>query len=425
MKHHLKLWACLALLLPAQLTWAQFNKYFENKTLRMDYYHCGDSKSEEFYFDELLEEPYWGGSKTNLIDTMYYGNYYLNVYDVASNKLIYSRGFSTLFWEWQTTIEATKTRRGCIESAVMPYPKQDVRIEITARDKKGKFNKKFEYTVDMDSYFIKKDRRSAYPTYEVLYSGDPAKKVDIVLIPDGYSADEMEQFKIDCRRFVEGLFSFSPYKERKSAFNVRAVLAPSRESGVDIPAENAWKTTVLNTSFYTLDSERYLMTFDNKSMHDVAANVPYDYIYIIANTQKYGGGAIYNHYGISVSGNIQAAKVYVHEFCHLFAGIGDEYEGDVSYNDMYPTNVEPWEPNITTLVHFEKKWKDMIAPGTPVPTPLKDPNSKTIGAYEGGGYRTKGVYRAWPDCLMRTLRGDLFCPVCVRAINRQIDFYTK
>ena len=425
MKTNLAFWACLILLLPAQLATAQFDKYFENKTLRMDYYHCGDNKTEEFYFDELLEEPYWGGSQTNLIDTMGYGNYYLNVYDLATDRLIYSRGFSSLFWEWQTTAEAAQIRRGCVESVVMPYPKQDIRIEITARDRKGKHVKRFEHTVDIDSYFIKKDRRLKHPTREVLYSGDPARKVDIVLLPDGYTADEMEKFKADCQKFVEGLFSFSPFKERRNAFNVRAVLAPSAESGVDIPAENTWKPTVLNTSFYTFDSERYLMTFDNKSLHDLAANVPYDYIYIIANTQKYGGGAIYNHYGISVSGNIESAKVYVHEFCHLFAGLGDEYEGDVSYNDMYPTNVEPWEPNLTTLVNFEKKWKHLVKEGTPVPTPLAQSPSREVGVYEGGGYSTKGIYRAWPDCLMRTLIGDIFCPVCVDAINRQIDFYTR
>ena len=425
MRKQLKLLACFFLLLPAQLTMAQFDKYFEYKTLRMDFYHCGDKENEEFYFDELFEEPYWGGSKTNLIDTMLYGNYYLNVYDATTDELIYSKGFSSLFWEWQTTVEATKIRKGCVETVVMPYPKQDVRIEITARNRQGKHIKKFEHFVDIDSYFIKKDRRLEYPTYEVLYSGAPARKVDIVLLPEGYTADEMEKFKADCHKFVEGLFSFSPFKERRNAFNVRAVLAPSAESGVDIPAENTWKTTLLNTSFYTFDSERYLMTFDNRSMRDLSANVPYDFIYIIANTQKYGGGAIYNLYGISVSGNIESAKVYVHEFCHLFAGLGDEYEGDVSYNDMYPTNVEPWEPNLTTLVDFDKKWKHLVKEGTPIPTPLNNTASRTVGAYEGGGYSTKGIYRAWPDCLMRTLVGNIFCPVCVEAIHRQIDFYTK
>ena len=321
MKRIIALLPCIMLLLQANQSWAQFDKHFHNKTLRMDYAHCGDSQHDEIYFEELLEEPYWGGSKTNLIDTMFYGNYYLNVYDVASNQLIYSRGYCTLFGEWQTTDEAQTTQRYCSETVVMPFPKNDVRIEISARNKKGKFVKKFEYTVDVDNYFIKKDRRMQYPTYDVHYTGNPSRRVDIVLLPEGYTADEMDKFKADCKLFAEGLFSLSPYKENQGLFNIRAVLAPSQESGVDIPGEYIWKNTILNSSFYTFDSERYIMTYDNKSLRDLSANAPYDFIYIIANTQKYGGGAIYNHYGISISGNLHAAKVYVHEFGHLFLGL--------------------------------------------------------------------------------------------------------
>ena len=416
---------CFVLLLQANPSRAQFDKYFHNKTLRMDYTHCGNSELEEIYFEELLEEPYWGGSKTNLIDTMFYGNYYLNVYDVATDKLIYSRGYCTLFGEWQTTDEAKITRRSCSETVTIPFPKNDVRIEISSRNKKGKFVKKFEYTVDIDSYFIKKDHRMQYPTFDVHYTGNPAQRVDIVLLPEGYTADEMEQFKADCKRFAEGLFSISPYKERQEQFNIRAVLAPSQESGVDIPGEYIWKNTILNTSFYTFDTERYIMTYDNKSLRDLAANAPYDFIYIIANTQKYGGGAIYNHYGISVSGNQHAAKVYVHEFGHLFLGLGDEYVGGASYNDMYPKGVEPWEANLTTLVNFDKKWKDMLDKNTPIPTPYDSQNPTKLGVYEGGGYVSKGVYRPRYDCLMNTLSGNDFCPVCTRAIKKQIDFYTR
>lgn len=426
MKRRIAFLACIVMLLQANSSWAQFDKYFHNKTLRMDYAHSGDNKHEEFYFEELLEEPYWGGSKHNLIDTTFYGNYYLNVYDAASNELIYSRGYCSLFGEWQTTDEATVTRRSCSETVVMPFPKNNARIEICSRNKKGKFEKKFEYTVDVNSYFIKKDRRMQYPTFDVHYTGDPARRVDIVLLPEGYTADEMEQFKADCKLFAEGLFSLSPYKETSNLFNIRAVLAPSKESGVDIPKENIWKNTILNSSFYTFDSERYVMTYDNKSLRDLSANVPYDFIYIIVNTQKYGGGAIYNHYGISISGNLHAAKVYVHEFGHLFLGLADEYvEIGSSYNDMYPTNVEPWEANITTLINFDKKWKDMLDKDTPIPTPIDPKNIKKLGVYEGGGYVAKGVYRPRPDCLMNTLSGNDFCPVCTRAIKKQINFYTR
>ena len=89
---------------------AQFGKYFYNKTLRMDYYHSGNDTSEFYTFDELIEEPYWGGSHINLVDTMQYGNYYVKVFNVKNDSLLYSRGYSTLFREWQTTMEAKKNQ---------------------------------------------------------------------------------------------------------------------------------------------------------------------------------------------------------------------------------------------------------------------------------------------------------------------------
>lgn len=402
-----------------------FDKYFLNKTLRMDYFHCGDNKGEEFYFDELLEEPYWGGSKVNLIDDNFYGNYYVNVYAQASGQLIYSRGYNSLFGEWQTVDEAKTVRRCCNETVVIPFPRENVRIELMSRNKKGVFEKKFEYAVNVADYFIKKDRRHEAATYDVFYSGSPANCVDIVLLPDGYTADEMDQFKADCRKFVEGLFTFSPYKENRHRFNVRAVLSPSQESGTDIPAENIWKNTGLNSSFYTFDTDRYVMTYDNKGLRDMAANVPYDFVYIIANTPKYGGGAIYNHYALSVAGNSQYAKIYVHEFGHLFLGLADEYVGGAAYNDLYPFDVEPWEVNITTLVDFGKKWKDLVDSKTPIPTKVNENDLNRVGVYEGGGYVSKGIYRPRPYCLMNSFNVDDFCPACLRAIQKQIDFYAK
>ncbi|MGL5683823.1 MAG: M64 family metallopeptidase [Marinifilaceae bacterium] len=401
-----------------------FDQYFYPKTLRMDVQHCGNSQEDYYYFEELLEEPYWGGSKTNLIDTMGFGNYMVKVFDEATNALIYSRGFNSLFGEWQTIDEAKTMNRCIAETVTMPFPRKNVRVEIWNRDRKGVFNKKFEHAVDVNSYFIKGDRRLLFPTADIHIVADPSNAVDIVLLAEGYTADEMEQFKQDCYKFAQGLFSFSPYKENKNKFNIRAVMSPSQQSGSDIPKDGVWKSTLFNSSFYTFDSERYIMTYDHKSLRDAAANVPYDFIYILANTDKYGGGAIYNHYGLSVSGNQQYAKVYVHEFGHLFLGLGDEYVGNVSYNDMYPMDVEPWEPNLTTMVDFDSKWKDMLAQDTPVPTPIDAKDPDKLGVYEGGGYVAKGVYRPRPTCLMNVFSVNTFCPVCVKAIEKQIRFYT-
>ncbi len=416
----------LLLVLATSSAMAQFDSLFLNKTLRVDYFHSGTKDTESYFIDEVLEEPIWGGSLVNLIDTFRYGKYFFEVHDAATDSIIYSRGYSTLFGEWQTTEEAKHTSKSFSESVVMPFPKEDVRIDFYSRDKKGVFQKKFSYDVDVDSYFIKPERRLEYPSFEVMVNGDPAKKVDIVILPDGYTADEMGKFIKDCQIFAKHLVSFAPYTEHKDNFNVWGVLAPSPESGNDIPADSIWNKSILNTSYYTFDSERYCMTTDNKSVRDVAANAPYDQIYILTNTEKYGGGAIYNHYSVSSAGNIASAKIFIHEFGHGFAGLGDEYyNSEVAYSESYPLDVEPWEPNITTLVDFDSKWKHLLKKGTPIPTPIKKKDKYPLGVYEGGGYVAKGVYRPADDCLMHTFKGDKFCGACDEAIRKMILFYSE
>jgi hypothetical protein len=404
----------------------KFDDYFENKTLRLDYYHTGNSTDDTYSFDELIEEPYWGGSKTNLLNIFNYGKYEFVVKDEATGKEIYSRTYATLFSEWQTTDESKQTIKSFSETVVFPFPKKPVTVEFYSRDKKNELHKKFEYKVDPKNYFIKKERTFEYSNFKVHYSGDPSQKVDIVIIPDGYTKDEMNKFKNDCEKFAGYLFEASPYKENKNNFNIWAVAAPSVESGTDIPAQNIWRNTVTNSRFYTFDLERYLMTSDNKTLRHLASNAPYDQIYILVNSDKYGGGAIYNHYSVCVSDNQYSNYVFTHEFGHGFAGLGDEYyTSDVAYDNFYPLDIEPLDPNLTTLVNFESKWKDMIDNKTPIPTPATKDFEKTVGAFEGGGYVAKGVYRPLQDCSMKTKTVNNFCPVCKRAIQQMIDFYSK
>ncbi len=407
-------------------SFAQFDEYFNNKSLRMDYYHCGNSDTESFYFDQLIEEPYWGGSKINLVDTFEYGNYYVKIFNNSNDSVIYSRGYSSLFREWQTTNEAKKIQRSFSEAVVFPYPKQIVDVVIYSRNWDGIFEEKFRYTVDPKDYFIKKDRRLVYPSFDVHLSGDPAKNVDIIILPEGYSQEEMGLFIDDCRVFTDGLFDYAPYNKNKDKFNIRGILASSDDSGNDIPADKVWKRTLLNTNFYTFDSERYCMTMDNKSVRDLAANAPYDQIYILVNNKKYGGGAIYNYYNVSVNSNEKAAQIFIHELGHGFAGLADEYyTSSTSYNDFYNLKVEPWEPNITTLVDFNSKWSDLVKKRTPIPTPDTEKYLKKTGVFEGGGYVAKGVYRPVHDCLMKSFKGDEFCPVCSKGIQDMINFYSE
>ncbi len=412
------------------LVWIQsqaaFNDYFENKTLRIDYYHTGNNLTDTYSLDQLIQEPFWGGSKVNMIDIFDYGKYKMFVYDLASNTLIYSRTYSTLFSEWQTTDEAKAVIKSFSETVICPFPKNKIRVEFDSRNRKGVFEKKFELTIDPKDYFISQERKMVFPKYEILNSGDPAVKVDIVIIPDGYTKEEMDKFIKDAKRFADYLFNASPYKENKSKFNIWAIEAPSVESGTDMPGKGVWKNTIVETSFYTFDTERYLMTTDNKDLRDIASNAPYDQIYIMVNSDHYGGGAIYNHYAVCISENPVGEYVFTHEFGHSFAGLGDEYyDSETSYNEFYPLDVEPPDPNLTTMVNFDAKWKNMVVKGTPIPTPNDATYKGKVGVFEGGGYVTKGVYRPSYDCTMKSISINNFCPVCRLAIQKMIDFYTK
>lgn len=407
-------------------SFSQFSKNFQEKTLRFDYYHCGNSESEYFYFDELKEEPYWAGSKNSLIDTNGYGNQVFELWDLETKELIFSGSYCTLFGEWQTTPESKITEKCYAESIIMPFPNQKAKLIIKSRGNDGMFYQKFEYEIDPKSKFIKKVGKN-YPVFDLHKSGKPENMVDVVLIPEGYSEKDKAVFEADCKQFTEDLFSYEPYKSNKSKFNIKAVWAASAESGTDMPDNGHWRNTILESSYSTFDSERYLMVNDFQKVRDIAGNAPYDYVYILANTDKYGGGAIYNFYGISAAHNEGSSrKIYIHEFGHLFAGLGDEYVGDVSYSDFYKTNIEPWEPNLTTLVNFEKKWKNMLPENTEIPTKINFENRDKLGVYEGGGYVTKGVYRPWINCLMNNFHTiDQFCPVCHKAIQDMIDFNCK
>jgi hypothetical protein len=404
-----------------------FDTYFDNKTLRIDYFHTGNDTMDIYSLDELIEEPFWGGGRKNLLDQFNYGVYKIEVYDNASNNLIYSKSYSSLFHEWQTTPEAKKIIRSFTETVIIPFPKNTIRVEFFSRDKKTyDFIKKFEVTVDPLNYFIKKERRLEFPTFETHLTGNPANKVDIVILPDGYTEEEMELFRKDCEKFTGYLFNSSPFRENKDKFNVRGVSAPSKESGIDIPGKNIWKNTILSSNFYTFDIERYLMTENNKAVRDLASNAPYDQIYILVNTNIYGGGAIYNHYSMCMNSNLHEEYVFVHEFGHGFASLADEYfTSEVAYEDFYNLQLEPIDPNLTTLVDFESKWKDLVEEGTPIPTPAGSKYADKIGAFEGGGYVEKGIYRPKLDCTMKTATIDNFCPVCYRSIEKMINFIAE
>ena len=401
----------------------EYDKYFTDNQLRIDYYLFGNADTVSYALDKLVKEPKWGGPRMQLIDNMNYGMYFIEVTLPDSDVMLYSHGYCLLFGEWQTTDEATKTTKGFHESVVIPFPKEPVEVTFYAKTDLLEPVEKMKILVDPNDYFIKPAPKLPYEVLNVYGDYPVENAVDIVLLPDGYTAEEMEKFKKDCQFFVNSLFSYAPYDRYKDRFNVRAVLIPSQDSDVTMPGDRLYRNTALSCSFWTFDSERYCMTYDNETMKTLAGQVPYDQIYILANTKKYGGGGIYNSYCVSTTGDSYASDVIIHEFGHGFAGLADEYAYDGT--DNYTLDVEPWEPNITTLVNFDSKWKDMVDNKIKIPTPVKPKYENKVGVYEGAGYQTHGIYRPMIDCLMRTFRGDKFCPVCQRAIERMIKYYTE
>lgn len=405
---------------------AQYDTYFTNQQLRIDYHIFGNADTCHYALDKYVMEPVWGGTRTHLVDSLGYGDYCVEVLLNDSDVVIYSKGYCNLFGEWQTTMEAENVTRGFNESVIIPYPKEVVDVVFYMRNYEGEFEEKMRLTIDPEDYFIQNAKKLSYSILNVHGDVAPEEAVDIVILPDGYTEEEMGKFVLDCNFFKESLFSYEPYKSYQDRFNIRAVMAPSKDSGISIPAEDIWKNTAVNCSFYTFDSERYCMSYDNQSIRNLAGLVPYDQIYILANTSKYGGGGIYNFYCVSSTDDHFSSDVIIHEFGHGFAGLGDEYyDNSAAYEEFYNLNIEPWEPNLTTLVDFDSKWKDMLKKKTPVPTPEDEKYVDVVGVFEGGGYEPKGMYRPKMDCLMKTFNGDKFCEVCQKAIEKMIKYYTE
>jgi hypothetical protein len=403
-----------------------YSDYFTDARMRIDLVFAGDHENMDIYLDKIKAEPWWGGTRKNLIDPLGLGAFQYRVRDAESGKVIFSRGFSTLFEEWQTTQEAETAQKYLTEVLVFPYPKNNIILELYKRDHQNNFEKCFEIPVDPADLYIEQGMKYDFEIKKFLDNGEPSGHVDLLFIAEGYTDGQMEIFYSDVERFCGYLFSMEPYTSYKNKFNIWTIAAISAEEGTDIPGEGIWKNTILNTNFYTFGLDRYLTTYDYKTVCDVAAPVPYDQIFILVNIDRYGGGGMYNNYCAGSNGGRTPGKVMVHEFGHGFAGLGDEYySSTVAYEEYFDLSVEPWEPNLTTLVDFESKWADMVSSDIPIPTPAEELYLDKTGVFEGGGYVAKGVYRPAFDCRMKSNEAEGFCEVCRRAIVRMIRYYTE
>ena len=465
-----------------------FDDYFVDKAMRVDLYQVGDGKDEIITIDHLYQEGVWPESRKHLLDPFGYGRYTVKLYDVASNRLIYSRGFDGMFGEYKTTTPALNGIKRVFKRSVrVPYPKQPVLFVIEMRDKKNLLHPLFNETIDPGDYHIIKETTAAGDfVYEAQKIGDPHELVDLVFIAEGYLAEDRDKFKADVDRFVSYLFAIDPYKSARDRFNINGIFRPSSERAMDEPRQGVFKKTNLNASFNAFDLDRYMLIEEGHRLREIAAQAPYDAIVVLVNSKRYGGGGIYNDYCVTTVDHASSKHVFLHEFGHSFAGLADEYYlSDVAYNDFYPKGVEPLEPNITALLNpAQVKWKDLLSPGLAVPTDwgkekiealqmelqknrqaqageiekakqkgLPEAKIKKIeekykeagkaivkriedvrkeysyldgkvGVFEGAGYAAKGLYRPMVYCLMIFNPKDEFCLVCQRAIALMIDYYS-
>ena len=450
----------------------KFENYFIDKTMRVDYFHTGTANEEHFAIDRIVSDREWGGSVTQLVDDLAYGLYFFEIRDLETDKLIYSRGFASIFGEWQTIGEAQKKWGTFHESVRFPWPKKSVKLVMNKRNAKNTFDPIWETVIDPSSREVNPaDMTDKYRVYDHMVNGDAKEKVDIVILGDGYTAGEMDKFRADIKRLTDYLFTVEPFKSRKKEFNIRAVETPSAKTGVHKPHPGVHNRTPLQVQYSSFDSERYALSYDNKAIRDAAAHVPYEFMYILINERTYGGGGIYNLYASVAVDNKFSDYIMVHELGHHLAALADEYySSSVSYQ-MPEITVEPWEANITALLDGAKpKWHHLIEEGTPIPTPWnkeefdrhgmeiqkkrgelraakaseevlealfeKQRETETklisemeytgkVGAFEGASYYQHGMYRSSTDCIMYTRNGLDFCPVCQAAISKVIDQYTK
>ena len=384
----------------------------QDKTLRVDYIFSGTDKSVEISLDEMSCFDGWAGRRVNLDEVPVRGNGQISLTDVASGEVLYRQSFSTLFQEWQTTEEATRVRKSFENVFLLPMPDAQAKVRVELYDFWGNVSASLTHIVDPGDVLIRKMAPQVSRHQYLLKSGSPEDKIDVAIVAEGYTAEESEMFYNDARIAMDAILAHEPFGQYKDRFNFVAVALESNDSGVSVPGEGEWKDTALKAHFNTFYMDRYLTTLRLKNMHARLCGIPYEHIVILANTDTYGGGGIYNSYTLTTAHHPAFKPVVVHEFGHSFAGLADEYYYDDQYVEYYYPDCEPWEQNITTLFDFESKWKDML-------------DACEAQLLEGAGYQSKGVYRGSEDCRMHTNKAEAFCPVCQRAIGRIIEFYTE
>lgn len=410
----------------------RYEDWFGDAAMRVDLFHTGTASEAVYSLDEIVREELWPGTRRYLIDPFDFGTCRYRVIDSATGKEIFRMGYATLFEEWTGTEEAVAgIRRTMSESVRFPWPRRPIKLLIDERQKNGEFKEAYSLAIDPSSHQIVRENRFADAEVIDLVDGpEPTRALDIVIVPEGYARDDEPKLRADLARFAERFAAHEPWASNRSRLHIRGVLAFSRQSGVTEPRKGVFRDTLLGSSFNTFDSPRYLTILHTKAMRQVAARAPYDNVFVMVNTARYGGGGVYNQWSIFVSDNEYDDYVMLHEFGHHMGGLADEYyDSAISMDEdaIYPPGVEPWEPNISAFLGKDRKgikWNDLIDPKTPTPTSEAEADDSTVGLFEGAGYKAKGLYRPQRDCKMFHKGLVPFCRVCTRSLEAMTRYYT-
>ena len=420
-----------------------YAEHFTDSTLRLDYVFCGDAHHQAIFLQGMVKTGRWAGRRHNMAQPLLRGNGQVLVKDPATDAVLYANSFSTLFQEWQGYEEAQHTQKAFENCLLVPFPKDTVLVQVLLSDNHGKVSSTMSHQVVPGDILIRQAQDGGNECRILWEGGALESAIDILILSEGYTSEQQDKFFADAARGRDALLKHPPFSDRAGNFTIRALFVPSQDAGPSIPRLGQWHNTVAGSHFDTFYTDRYLTTSSMQKVHDAIGTIPFEHLIVLVNTPEYGGGGIFNSVTIMGSDHFTFDQVLVHEFGHAFGGLGDEYfYGDFA-DPPYPADTEPWEPNITTLVDFASKWQDMLPQGTPIPTPVdslemqdvrsiwhqlspeqKEALNFKLGVYEGAGYQTHGVYRPVQECRMKINECEHFCPVCTRAIERMIDYYT-
>jgi len=293
---------------------SDFEKHFLDKTLRINLIHTGDAGMESFKVDKIFDDGLWYGRTKNLVNPYRLGTYYYEVRDVETDELLYSDGVSTVFGEWRMTEDA-KNKKSFHESIRVPYPNKMAKITMYKVDSIDVTEPVWEYVIDRKTRSLMEPTKNHnYRIMRLLDSGNPKEKVDILILGDGYTLNEIKRFDKDAILFYNSFINTEPFKSRKSDFNVHAVQIP--------PVD---EVNTLKTSDGFFGHDRYALTSDEWAFREYATQAPYDYAVILMNTDKSSGGSLYNLYITTAIRSQSIDYVMTHELGHHIAGAADKF----------------------------------------------------------------------------------------------------